>query len=62
MTKTDKIVKIVGTNFPTFGGGQMSNFNPITNALSNKPYCFAAGVGVKEVVEFVLKLSKSKKI
>ena len=48
------LVKRTGQYFPTFGGGQLSNYNPIVNALSDKPYQFAAGVDIENVVSFIL--------
>lgn len=50
----DKITKIIGLGFRSFGGGQGSRFNPITEALKDKPFQFAAGVDIKPVVEAVL--------
>lgn len=49
------LIQKIGQNFRTFGGGRTSNWNPIANALADKPYQFAAGVDVKEVVDFILK-------
>jgi hypothetical protein len=49
----DDIVKKVTIRFHTFGGGQDSEFNPITHALKDKPPVFAAGVDVREVVEYI---------
>ena len=51
--KIEAITDMVATRFPSFGGGQKSNYNPITNALSDKPPVFAAGVDIKEVVTFI---------
>lgn len=50
----DEIVAAIQVYFRTFGGGQDSEFNPLTHALKDKPLQFAAGVDVKEVVEFIL--------
>lgn len=49
------LVDKVGKTFPTFGGGQTSNYNPLVNALKDQEYQFAAGVRVKNVLAFVLK-------
>ena len=57
MSKVDEITKGVGLNFPSFGGGQGSDFNPIAATLKNRPFQFAAGVDIKSVVEFVLRES-----
>ncbi len=51
--QTNCLVKLVGEKFRSFGGGQTSNYNPLVNALSDRPLCFAAGVDIKEVVEFI---------
>lgn len=57
--KTSAIVKLVSDNFRTFGGGKGGNgFNPLAEALKDKEPQFAAGVDVREVVEFVLSASK----
>jgi hypothetical protein len=53
--KIDQIVEKVTTNFRTFGGGYVTPGNPISSALANHPASFAAGVDVREVVEFILK-------
>lgn len=53
----DRIVEKIGKKFRTFGGGQDSDFNPVTAALKDKPYQFAAGVDVAAVVETVLEES-----
>lgn len=55
----DIVTERVATAFPTFGGGKTSNWNPIANALVDKPPQFAAGVHVRTVVEFVVKETKS---
>ena len=52
---TDTVIRMVGQKFHTFGGGQKSDWNPIVNATTNKPYMFAAGVDVADVVEFIRK-------
>lgn len=52
---TDEIVKAVAASFPSFGGGKGSNgWNPIADALKDKPAQFAAGADIKAVVNFVL--------
>lgn len=50
----DTIVKEVQNNFRTFGGGKSSDWNPVAAALSERNLCFAAGVDVKEVVDFII--------
>ncbi len=56
-----KIVEAVGDNFRTFGNGKESSWgNPLAAAFEDKPLMFAAGVNVREVVEFVLALTKEK--
>lgn len=60
--KVDEIVSLVGKTFRTFGGGQTSGFNPIVNALSDKPYQFAAGVDVRDVVIFVAPLLEDNNV
>lgn len=52
--KIADIVQRVGVQFRTFGGGRTSEFNPIAAALKDKPPMFAAGVDVRDVVEFVV--------
>lgn len=49
----EDIVAEVGKNFRTFGGGSVSNDNPISAAMKDRPAVFAAGVDVMDVVEFV---------
>lgn len=48
------LVEEVAVRFPCFGGGRGSEFNPIAQALKDQPPCFAAGVDVAEVVQFLL--------
>lgn len=51
----DAITASIAKKFRTFGGGTTSSWgNPIAMALADKSAQFAAGVDVKEVVEFVL--------
>jgi hypothetical protein len=50
----DKLTQMTGQRFRSFGGGQKSNWNPVVNALKDKPLQFAAGVDIKEVVAFIL--------
>lgn len=57
-TKED-IALIISKEFRSFGGGQMSNTNPIVNALCDQPPSFAAGVNIQEVVTRVLELAGS---
>lgn len=54
VTRVNTLVNKVGQQFRTFGGGRDSEYNPITHALKDQPPSFAAGVDVREVVEFVL--------
>lgn len=58
MTKDEIIVYLmisIGKNFRTFGGGDRDTHNnPLAVALKDIPLQFAAGVDVKEVVEFIL--------
>lgn len=59
--KTDQIVNHVAKHFRCFGAGTESNLgNPLSAAMKDKPPCFALGVDVQEVVEFVLKESRKK--
>ena len=60
MTKVDKITQYIGKKFPSFGGGQGSNWNPIVNALKDEPLQFAAGVEIESVVRAVLRKAKGK--
>ena len=55
----DEIVEAIQQEFRTFGGGiyNPNSNNPIAFALKDKPAQFAAGVDVKDVVTFVLKMS-----
>lgn len=53
--RTDGITALVAVKFRTFGGGRGSQWNPIAEALKDHEPEFAAGVSVREVVEFVLK-------
>lgn len=48
------LVDNIGGHFRTFGGGRGTRDNPISMALIDNPLQFAAGVDVKEVVQFVL--------
>lgn len=52
----DEITAAIGEQFRTFGGGRGSNWNPIAEALKSAPPQFAAGVDVRQVVDFVLRL------
>lgn len=49
-----QIVADVAQNFCCFGGGNVSQGNPISIALADKSPMFAAGVDVGEVVRFIL--------
>ena len=50
-----EITTKVANQFPSFGGGRGSEWNPIAEMLKNKPAQFAAGVDVRAVVEAVIK-------
>lgn len=50
----DDIVRDVTRQFRTFGAGQDSQYNPLTHVLKDKEPSFAAGVDVREVVEFIV--------
>lgn len=53
--KIEQITELVSNRFNTFGGGKKSSWgNPIAAALEDKPLVFAAGVSVRDVVEFVV--------
>ena len=57
----DAIVTQIGRQFPTFGGGQDSDMNPLVHALKDAPLQFAAGVDVRAVVQCVLRSARTKK-
>jgi hypothetical protein len=57
----DAIVRDVTRQFRTFGAGQTSEYNPLVNALKDHEPMFAAGVDVREVVEFVIEAVKKAK-
>lgn len=48
------LVELIQGRFRTFGGGRLSTTNPLANALADEPANFAAGVDVRQVVDFVL--------
>ena len=52
---TNDLVLLVAANFRSFGGGHVTRGNPISHALQDQSPVFAAGVDIREVVEFVLK-------
>lgn len=56
MDRIDQVVAAVTQKFNCFGGGnnRHAQWNPISAAFKDKPAMFAAGVDVREVVEFVL--------
>lgn len=63
MTKkqADKIVAVTARVFPSFGGGRVSNgYNPLADALKDREPMFAAGVDIRQVVEFVASKLKRK--
>lgn len=49
-----KLSTEVAANFPCFGGGRASSYNPLSIMLADKPPQFAAGVHVSNVVRFIL--------
>jgi len=51
-----ELVKKVSSTFSCFGGGKenVNNYNPISIALVDKPPMFAAGVDIREVVDFIV--------
>lgn len=55
--RRNQIVKDIAANFRCFGKGSRPVVfgNPISDALADKPPQFAAGVDVKEVVDYVIK-------
>lgn len=52
--KIAEITRKVVTKFRCFGGGQAVSGNPISQAVKDHAPSFAAGVDVREVVEFIL--------
>ena len=52
----DYIVAKCADKFRSFGGGSSRGIgtNPLAEALRDKPACFAAGVDIREVVNFIL--------
>jgi len=50
----DEIVKKTAAHFPTFGGGRVNKWNPLSVALKDDPPQFAAGVDVEKVVRFII--------
>lgn len=61
MNRVDRITQIVGKRFRSFGGGQGSRFNPVADALKDKPLQFAGCVDIKSVVEVVLEEVEKEK-
>lgn len=60
--KRNEIVKGIAARFRCFGKGTRPSNNPIAYALEDEPTQFAAGVNVKEVVDYVIKrLSEASK-
>lgn len=53
-SEIDVIVDGVRDNFRTFGGGKFNPGNPVSFALANRDLQFAAGVSVRDVVEFII--------
>lgn len=62
MNQIDTITEYIGLKFRSFGGGQATEGNPIAAALKDKPFQFAAGVDVKEVVMTVLEIAAAPKL
>ncbi|KKL02318.1 hypothetical protein LCGC14_2626570 [marine sediment metagenome] len=58
--KTDDLVEAIGQRFRTFGGGNITEGNPISVALKDRPLQFAAGVDVRDVTDFVLEYVKKE--
>ena len=56
----DRLTEEVRKNFRCFGGGYYTPGNPVSAALAEGPTQFAAGVDVREVVEFILRQSAAK--
>lgn len=57
MRDIDGLIRAVCANFRTFGGGQEPAWgNPIAAALKNEPPTFAAGVDVREVVDYIVRI------
>lgn len=56
----NQIIRSLTRKFRTFGGGQTSEFNPLVNALSDKPPSFAAGTDIGQVVEEIYSLIREK--
>ncbi len=54
---TGDLAAIVAANVRSFGGGRVSDWNPITSALKDQSPQFAGGVDIKEVVEFIAPLA-----
>lgn len=52
-----KITKKLAETFPSFGGGQDGDFNPIAKALKDAPPMFAAGVDISAVVRIMLQIN-----
>lgn len=48
------LVQHVAACFRCFGGGHVTDGNPISHALKDTPPSFAAGVSVQEVIEEIL--------
>ncbi len=57
-----ELVKKVSANFPSFGGGMGSQWNPLAEALKDVEPQFAAGVDISQVVEFIIKELKKNKV
>lgn len=51
----DRITAEASRNFRSFGGGQISAGNPISEAMKDRAPAFAAGVHIREVVDFVVR-------
>lgn len=53
-SQIDAIIIKLADGFPSFGGGQTSQYNLLVNALKAQAPIFAAGVDIRQVVEFVV--------
>ena len=54
-SEINAIVHYVASRTNTFGGGRVTEGNPLSHALKDHPPSFAAGVPVRDVVSVVLR-------
>lgn len=59
---SDYITQQVAKRFKSFGGGKGSDYNFLADALKDNAPMFAAGVDVKDVVDYVLDLLQANKL